>query len=271
MFGCILLMNLFLGVIFFNFTFSRGTLDHKHLTDSQQMWIQLVRQVARTSPYDDKKTIEKSYISNFCMKLQSGHILRTFVLFVTSANLLFLVVSPSNQNQTFLSLLDILNVTTIMLNLIEAVIKIFADGPKNFFQDPWQIFDFSMIILTSIELVPKALSLDPQFSEPFSALRVFRVFRFLVLLPKESGVKKLFITLAYSLPIVLNLFVLLVLVLFLYAMAGCTFFSQIKSKNNSVNFTNFYSAMFTLLKVATADDWVSIMFEVRAEFGKLPI
>jgi hypothetical protein len=267
-FGSILLMNLFLGIIFYNFTTTRRAALHKHLTDSQQMWIDLVHLVAKTPPDYNTPVKRKSRISSICSKLLAGGILKFTVLTCTGMSLSFLIIWRTYYGEKNGEIIKYFNFLTSCLNIAEFFIRTFAVGPKLFLTHPWNQFDFLIITVSSIEIFPILFDLPLEINDFLSAIGVLRIFRFLTLFPQYSGVKKLLMTLAYSFPIVFNLFIVLLLILFIYSMAGYIFFSGFEF-GNDISFKNFYLALVTLLKIATGDEWVEIMIRVKLVTGMI--
>lgn len=263
-------MNLFLGIIFYNFTFTRKSAHHKHLTDSQQMWIDLMSLVTKSSPNQKETLNNNTRLKKICSKLLKKRILQTLVLSITAINLIFLTLWNTKFEKENEEIIKYFSIFTIFLNITEGLVKTLSTNPKIFLAEPWNFFDILIIVINSTELFPIFLNFYSDSSNPLSAIRVVTIFRFLTLFPKKSGVKKLLMTFAYSFPIVFNLFIILLLILFIYSMAGCIFFSGIDI-GNDINFSNFFYALVSLLKVATADEWVPIMMKIKAVYGKIKI
>ena len=62
----------------------------------------------------------------------------------------------------------------------------------------------------------------------------------------------------------INVGALLMLFLFLFAVLGMSLFAEVKLQetlNRHANFENFGRAILTLLRVATGENWVGIMYD----------
>jgi hypothetical protein len=260
-------MNLFLGIIFYNFKATGRAARLNQLTDSQQTWVDLVNLVGKTSS-DEKSTIKKiTKINSICSSLLTRGILKYVVLAFSGISLLPLILWKTNYWEKNMELISYFTFVTISLNLAEAFIKIFAAGPRLFLTQPWNVFDILIILISSLEIFPILFDLPLEINDFLSALGVLRIFRFLTLFPQHSGVKSLLTTFAYSFPIVFNFFILLLLILFIYSMAGYILFSDLELEND-IHFHNFFLSLVTLLKVATGDEWVSIMIQVKKANGQ---
>lgn len=67
-----------------------------------------------------------------------------------------------------------------------------------------------------------------------------------------------------AIPELVNVGALLVLFLFLFSVLGVSLFAEVKlqeNMNRHANFENFYRASLTLLRVATGEGWVGIMYD----------
>lgn len=94
--------------------------------------------------------------------------------------------------------------------------------------------------------------------------------RLLRIINSIKVVQKLFQTLKYSLPMVVNVSSLLMLTYYIYVLFGCHYFKNIRNGtviDDYINFKNFSYALMTLFKVSTADSWENIMFDVMKEYG----
>ena len=97
-----------------------------------------------------------------------------------------------------------------------------------------------------------------------SVFRVFRVVRLLRLIPKASGLRTLFQTLAFSFPALFNVGGVLSLFFFIYAVVGVQLFGNVKRGihlNRHANFEHFGRALLTLFRMSTGESWNGIMHD----------
>jgi len=83
-------------------------------------------------------------------------------------------------------------------------------------------------------------------------VRVFRVGRVLRLVKSAKGIRTLLFSLAVSLPALFNIGLLLVLVMFIYAIFGMSFFMHVKKTkglDDVFNFETFLQSMIVLFQV----------------------
>lgn len=99
-------------------------------------------------------------------------------------------------------------------------------------------------------------------------LSVFRVVRLLRLIPKATGLRMMFQTLAFSFPALFNVGGVLSLFFFIYAVMGVQLFHGVKRGtflDRHANFDQFPRALLTLFRMATGESWNGIMHDLIIE------
>ncbi len=134
------------------------------------------------------------------------------------------------------------------LFIIEAFIKIIALSPKplNYFKDGWNIFDFSLIVL----------SLLPISSEFAMLGRVFRLLRVLRLVNAFPELRLIVETLVRSIPSMLHITMLMSLLFFIYAVLGFHLFHE----HDPTHWRNLAYSLLTLFRIVTLEDWTDVMY-----------
>ncbi|KAL8566103.1 hypothetical protein ACOMHN_051829 [Nucella lapillus] len=93
-------------------------------------------------------------------------------------------------------------------------------------------------------------------------IRVFRVGRVLRLVKSAKGIRTLLFSLAVSLPALFNIGLLLVLVMFIYAIMGMNFFMNAPKEaglDDAFNFDTFLSSFILLFQMCTSAGWSDVM------------
>lgn len=93
-------------------------------------------------------------------------------------------------------------------------------------------------------------------------IRVFRVGRVLRLVKSAKGIRTLLFSLAVSLPALFNIGLLLVLVMFIYAIMGMNFFMhapQVAGLDDAFNFDTFLRSFILLFQMCTSAGWSDVM------------
>lgn len=145
-------------------------------------------------------------------------------------------------------LLKTLDVFVLLIFIVEIIFKMVAltPRPQDFFKDPWNVFDF---VIVAVCLIPASGGFGP-------VLRLFRLLRVLRLLSAVPKLQLLVNALLKSLPSMLYVSVLLLLLFYIYGVAGVMFFA----KNDPVHFGHLGDALLSLFRVVTLEDWTDIMY-----------
>ncbi len=132
----------------------------------------------------------------------------------------------------------------LYLFVIEAAMKIGACGsqPWKYFQNPWNLFDFTIIVVCFIPGV------DARFAMVFRMARLLRVLRLLTALPR---LQILVSALLKSIPSLGYVGILLLLHFYIYAVMGTFLFKE----NDPIRFGNLQRSMLSLFQVVTLEGW----------------
>jgi len=177
-------------------------------------------------------------------------------LSVICLNGMVLAMSYFGQPDNYASGLANINVACGVFFNVEAVLKIVATHIF-YFADPWNILDFTVVVCTDTAyIVVFATGKELHFLGTFA--RVLRLLRLFQVITRVQGVKLLFEDLLESLPGFINIAFLLVLVMFIYAVAGVQLFSKLPTDSYVTahqNFRSFQNAMLVLFRIASGDNW----------------
>ena len=108
-----------------------------------------------------------------------------------------------------------------------------------------------MLCCCSVKLLKEQLKELPS-PTLLRVIRVFRVGRILRLVKSAKGIRTLLFSLAVSMPALFNIGLLLVLVMFIYAIFGMSFFMHVKHTkgiDSVFNFQTFLQSMIVLFQV----------------------
>lgn len=135
----------------------------------------------------------------------------------------------------------------LWLFLIETVIKIGSHGtrPWEYFRDPWNIFDFIIILVCF-------LPIESNYVAVFRIARVLRTLRLVTAIPQ---LQHLVAALLRSIPSLGYVGVLLLLHFYIYAVVGTFLFRG----NDPVQFGTLPRTMLTLFEVLTLEAWPEYM------------
>jgi len=144
--------------------------------------------------------------------------------------------------------LHMLDLVVLTIFIVEIVVKMGAEGKKpwRYFRDPWNCFDFFIVAAC---LVPGA----GQYAMVLRLLRLLRILKLVRALPK---LQILVTALLRSIPSMFYVTVLLMMLFYIYAVAGVFIFGV----NDPVHFETLDISMLSLFRIVTLEDWTDIMY-----------
>ncbi|MFA6269355.1 MAG: ion transporter [archaeon] len=159
-------------------------------------------------------------------------------------------ITPESE---YYSLVNILETLILAFFSIEIILRIFAEEkPINYFRDPWNLFDFIIVILFFIPLKDKSIYV-------LRLIRVLRTFRLFRAFPNLRPVVKGIVN---SITSVIFVALLLVIVMYIYSVIGVSTFSII----DPTHFGNIWRGLFTLFQILTLENWNTIMLPANSVY-----
>lgn len=145
-------------------------------------------------------------------------------------------------------ILDLLNKIILGIFIVEIVVKMLAEGKKPwmYFTDGWNVFDFVIV----------AAAFLPFGGSSVAILRLLRLLRVLKLVKALPKLQMLVGALLKSIPSMGYVSILLLLLFYIYAVAGVFFFRE----NDPIHFENLQMSMLSLFRIVTLEDWTDIMY-----------
>ena len=133
--------------------------------------------------------------------------------------------------------------------VVEALLKIIAVAPrfKLYFGDGWNLFDFSVVVLS---LVPAT----GEFAMIARLARLLRVARLISTIPE---LRLIVSTLVRSIPSMGHVLLLMSIIFYIYAVAGYHMFHE----HDPTHWRNLGLSLLTLFRVVTLEDWTDVMYK----------
>lgn len=173
--------------------------------------------------------------------------LTTFIIIAYASVLGFKTMDEvETQYSLFLQFAD--SFVTIYF-IFEIAIKMIAEKKFiNFFKSGWNVFDFTIVVVTLL----------PLESSGFAAIaRVLRVFRVLRLFTARPELKSILDMLMKAIPSIIDIVILMFIIFYIYAIIGNFYFHELPSGL----WKDFLVSMLTLFRVLTFEDWTDVMYE----------
>ena len=166
---------------------------------------------------------------------------------VINAIVIGLDTSDSLHTQ-YSHIFEFANYLFLVIFIVEAIIKMIAEAPKvqNYFKDGWNIFDFSIIVI----------SLLPATGQLAMLARLARLLRVLRLISTLPELRLIVATLVRSIPSMANVLALMSIIFYVYAVAGYHLFHDI----DPTHWRTLGISLLSLFRIVTLEDWTDIMY-----------
>ncbi len=139
--------------------------------------------------------------------------------------------------------------------LIEISIRMAAeDKLRHFFKSGWNIFDFTIVLISLIPLD------DSEYALIARMLRLFRVMRLVSFIPE---LRVLVSALISALPRMGYVALLMFIIFYIYAVIGNMLYAEI----NPTLWGDLGVSLLTLFRVSTFEDWTDVMYETMSVYG----
>ncbi|CAF3101706.1 unnamed protein product [Rotaria sp. Silwood2] len=202
--------------------------------------------------------------SSIFQKLQAAvafFILDAFVdLFITICiilNTLFMALDQPGQSEKMARILTAGNYVFTTIFTAESVLKIIAMTPAKFIKNGWNVFDLLIVTVSLIELSLANI-------RGLSVLRSFRLLRVFKLAKSWQTLNRLMSIIGKSLGALGNLTLVLIIIIFIFAVVGMQLFGQKyadKFDKNMPrwNFFDFFHAFMIVFRVLCGE-WIESMW-----------
>uniref|UniRef100_A0AAY4EWJ0 Voltage-dependent L-type calcium channel subunit alpha n=1 Tax=Denticeps clupeoides TaxID=299321 RepID=A0AAY4EWJ0_9TELE len=262
------MMNIFVGFVIVTFQ-EQGEQEYKNceLDKNQRQCVEYALKARPLRRYIPKNPYQYKvwYVVN---STYFEYLMFTLILL----NTICLAMQHHGQSQSFNKAMNILNMLFTGLFTVEMILKLIAFKPRGYFSDPWNVFDFLIVIGSIIDVILSEINVSTsglQNTEDNARIsitffRLFRVMRLVKLLSRGEGIRTLLWTFIKSFQALPYVALLIVMLFFIYAVIGMQMFGKIALRDNSQinrnnNFQTFPQAVLLLFRCATGEAWQEIM------------
>uniref|UniRef100_A0AAY4D7J0 Voltage-dependent L-type calcium channel subunit alpha n=1 Tax=Denticeps clupeoides TaxID=299321 RepID=A0AAY4D7J0_9TELE len=271
------MMNIFVGFVIVTFQ-EQGEQEYKNceLDKNQRQCVQYALKARPLRCYIPKNPYQYHvwYVVTSCY-------FEYLMFFLIMLNTLCLGIQHCNQSDHVTKLSDTLNLIFTVLFTLEMIVKLVAFKAKDYFGDPWNVFDFLIVIGSIVDVVlsevdetnPMQAIADAENARvSITFFRLFRVMRLIKLLNRSEGIRNLLWTFIKSFQALPYVALLIVMLFFIYSVIGMQVFGKIAlvdgtEINRNNNFQTFPGAVLLLFRCATGEGWQQVMLD--SMYGKL--
>eukprot|EP01016_Furgasonia_blochmanni_P043472 TRINITY_DN5916_c0_g1_i3.p1 TRINITY_DN5916_c0_g1~~TRINITY_DN5916_c0_g1_i3.p1 ORF type:complete len:514 (-),score=87.56 TRINITY_DN5916_c0_g1_i3:676-2169(-) len=267
------LINFFLEVLFMEFEKAREEEEAQSgvkCNKEQKMWLDLQRLVVKSEPDFDIYRPPDSWFKRQLYIFERSPQFEAFITLCIIVNVVVMAMSYEGSSSGYDAWLAQINLYLSLIFLIEATLKLIAEGLGQYFKASWNRLDFFIVLCSTADIAIDILQYEYPFlasvgQKPIRIIRVLRVARFFRLIRKVPNLKRFLDTLAYTLPAMLNVIFLVFLILFIFSVLAVFLFQDITTGDQLdpvfLNFKNFGNALYTLLRCSTGENWHIFMFD----------
>eukprot|EP00755_Sulcionema_specki_P032695 Sspe_Gene.19890::Locus_7276_Transcript_1_1_Confidence_1.000_Length_6714::g.19890::m.19890/K04854/CACNA1G; voltage-dependent calcium channel T type alpha-1G len=264
-FGGLGIMNVFVGCVVDYFSCLKTRLDRSALLTRNQMQALRIKKILRHQRAKHKLALmeDSGCIARACFRVCDSRFFQPFVVVCIVLNVLTMATIHYQQTAEWSGFQRISNITFTAIFTIEMVLKIGVVGVRGYLATMWNKLDGAIVVSSWAEL---SITEFVTHGNAGSIVQLLRVGRILRLVRHFKGLKKLLLTLYYSIPALINVGSLLALVFFIYGIMAMVFFERVRKVyfddnylNEHVNFDTFPRSVLSLYRVATFDNWRRVM------------
>ncbi|XP_043795464.1 voltage-dependent calcium channel type A subunit alpha-1 isoform X9 [Apis laboriosa] len=184
-----------------------------------------------------------------------------FVIVLVFFNTVCVAVEHYGQPQWLTDFLYFAEFVFLALFMLEMFIKVYALGPRTYFDSSFNRFDCVVISGSIFEVIWSEVKSG---SFGLSVLRALRLLRIFKVTKYWKSLRNLVISLLSSMRSIISLLFLLFLFILIFALLGMQLFGgqfNFDSGTPPTNFNTFPIALLTVFQILTGEDWNEVMYQ----------
>ncbi|QFT84205.1 Ion transport protein [Halomonas sp. THAF12] len=184
-------------------------------------------------------------------RLRANKVFETLVIAIIIVSALLIGAKTYEQSSHIQHWLLALDTAVTVFFLVEILIRMGAERRlRDFFRKGWNVFDFLIVTASLIPLDESEMVLLARL------LRIFRVLRLVSMIPE---LRVLLAALVKSIPRMGYVALLMFIIFYIYAAIGSFLFAEV----DDFLWGNIATAMLTLFRIATFEDWTDVMYATQ--------
>eukprot|EP00327_Prymnesium_parvum_P044618 CAMPEP_0205857742 /NCGR_PEP_ID=MMETSP1083-20121108/3824_1 /ASSEMBLY_ACC=CAM_ASM_000430 /TAXON_ID=97485 /ORGANISM="Prymnesium parvum, Strain Texoma1" /LENGTH=1580 /DNA_ID=CAMNT_0053219251 /DNA_START=327 /DNA_END=5070 /DNA_ORIENTATION=+ len=266
--GGFFLVNLFLAVIFDEFLKSQKsekllTVENDKKVESPSTHVDDGSMLFRYCDCDPRTGSCRAFVK----RMVSTDWFTTLSTVTVIVNVVIMCMPYVGMSKEYAECLEVAAHVISGIFMFEMLLKMFGLGCKGYWSDGWNALDGTIVIISAAEVVVTVFFSAGEGNVSFlRILRMLRVARMLRLMRSWQGLYRIVMAFTKSIPQVRNLFILMTLVTFIFALLGMQLFGGTFDpieQNVRTHFDYIGPAMITVFLVMTGG-WVDA-YETCAE------
>ena len=240
-------------------------------------WIRAIKVCIRTNPETKRAKIQKhidhekvhgpSVIKRIKAKIiwfVTLSVFENFINLIIIINFFMLAVDHHGMGLEQMILFENVNLVFTLLFAGEMFAKMFGYGLGRYFDDKFNTFDSFIVTTSLMELAMATESGDGGSFSVLRTLRLLRILRSFKLVKGMDTLKKMIATTAGSMAAIANFGVLLMLLLYIFALVGMQMFGgglEIEGETARPHFDNLIWSFVSVFLVMTRENWQALLYD----------
>jgi voltage-dependent calcium channel L type alpha-1D len=198
-----------------------------------------------------------------------GKYFEGFIIFVIIVNAICMGLVYEGMTHKMDDALGKISTVCTVIFACEAILKITASGISGYYHNPWNRFDFVVVLTSMIDFFldvydAGGAALSGNEAKFIRVAKILRVLRLLRLIRKIRSLEQILMALIYSVPPMLNSLALILLSYFILSVLGVFLFKSVTTGmviDEYNNFATFGSAMSTIYRTTTGENWPFFLYD----------
>ncbi|XP_062862733.1 sodium channel, voltage-gated, type I-like, alpha isoform X7 [Trichomycterus rosablanca] len=261
-FGSFFTLNLFIGVIIDNFNQQKKKFGGQDIfmTEEQKKYYNAMRKLGSKKP---QKPIPRpsNKFQGYIFDLVTNQAFDIVIMVLICLNMITMMVESADDSKEKKNVLQKINLFFVGIFTTECVLKMISLR-HYFFTVGWNVFDFIVVILSIVATFVAEIIKNLFPPTLIRVVRLARIGRILRLIKSAKGIRTLLFALMMSLPALFNIGLLLLLVMFIYAIVAMSQFAYVRKEDgidDMFNFETFGNSMLCLFQITTSAGWDGLL------------
>ncbi|KAM3128562.1 hypothetical protein pb186bvf_019330 [Paramecium bursaria] len=278
--GNLCMLNMFIGLVVNTYQEAKlKAQGYDTLDENQREWQHIKHSIFKLTP-KTKSQIPLNQIRVLAFKLVKNQYWKRLWLIIIFLDTICLSLYIHRQDKNFRLALDYTNQILIYIQAFEIVCRFIAKDLKMFFKDLPNIIDIIGIWICIIQIHIIQSSDDFFFNRCFTALSVaIQLLRNYRIIKRFNAIETLFQSIFSVIPSALSMMYIMFIILFIFTNLGMNLFAFMRPQkflnDFDSHFRTFTTAMFTLVKVASSEQWFGQLIDsvhvIQPDFACLVI
>ncbi|CAD8120846.1 unnamed protein product [Paramecium sonneborni] len=268
--GSMFFLSLFTGVLYTNLKKNQMEIEKSELTQSQKEFKDISSMLIKDFP--QFSTPPTHGIRKISSDITSSVTIQKCLFLLLWVDFIILLMFTSEMNEEYFRAINDVHNGLSVIYFFWVLLLFLALGVNRFFDNYWRRFYFFLIVIAIIDFIAD-YSIDwimiyyksTPNDKGFQLLRLFfslRSLRIILIFQGFINLQRLINVILFALPYLGKIFAILIITMLVFALFGCQLFGTIDAGqvlDDQLNFMTAATAMMTLFKCASGDDWRTIM------------